>query len=218
MSNPKATAAGQPQEPAAGPPEEAGDVAAEVAVGAPEAKALEERVRELGREKVDLLAKLARAQADLSNLKRRTQQEAGDVLKFANQLFATEMLGGLDSMERALASIPEGLQGFTWIDGLAIVRAQIEAILRSQGVEPIKAMGEPFDPKYHDAVVSEAEAEAEYQVVVLEEFQRGYMMHGRVLRPALVRVGTAPTAGRPPAEAGSEPPHRHPGDETPSDG
>ena len=152
-----------------------------------------EHLARLEEAKVDLLNRLTRAQADLANLKRRTDQERDEIRLFANQLFAFEMLRVLDSLDRALASIPAQLQGFTWIDGLAIVRAQLWGVLSSQGIAPIEALGERFDPQYHDAASGESGADG---AVVLEEYQRGYTMRDRVLRPAIVRAGVRQAESR----------------------
>ncbi len=153
------------------------------------------RIQWLEDERVQHLGNLARARADLANLKRRTEQEIGEIRKFANQLFAAELLRVVDSLDRALGSIPESLTGFAWIDGLLITRAQVDALLKSQGIEPINATGAKFDPRYHEAVSSGDSPIGEEGVVVLEEYQRGYMIHDRVLRPSLVRAGSADTSG-----------------------
>jgi molecular chaperone GrpE len=151
-------------------------------------------IQQLEDERVQLLGKLARAQADLSNIKRRTEQEIGEVRKFANQIFAAELLRVVDSLDRALGSIPDSLTGFAWIDGLLITRAQVDALLKSQGIEPIDAKGEKFDPRYHEAVSSGESSVATEVAEVLEEYQRGYLIHDRVLRPSLVRAGSAETS------------------------
>ena len=105
------------------------------------------RIQELEDERTRLLGKLARAQADLSNLKRRTDQETGEVRKFANQIFAADLLRVIDSLDRALGAIPPSLTGFTWIDGVLITRAQMNAVLKSQGIEPINAVGAKVRPE-----------------------------------------------------------------------
>ena len=160
------------------------------------------RIRELEAERTRLLGKLARAQADLANLRRRTEQEIGEVRKFANQIFAAELLRVIDSLDRALGAIPESLTGFAWIDGIFITRAQVNAVLKSQGIEPINATGEKFNPRYHEAVSSGDSPPVGEDAVVLEEYQRGYMIHDRVLRPTLVRAGSAGTSKSPDVPGG----------------
>ena len=162
------------------------------------------RIRELEDERTRLLGKLARAQADLSNLKRRTEQETGEVRKFANQVFAADLLRVIDSLDRALGAVPPSLTGFTLIDGILITRAQMNAVLKSQGIEPINAVGGKFDPSYHEAVSSGDSPSVGQDAVVLEEYQRGYMIHDRVLRPTLVRAGSAETPKGPDVRAGGD--------------
>ncbi len=147
------------------------------------------RVEKLENERTDLMNRLTRSRADLSNLKRRSEQELQEFGKFANQLFATDVLRIVDSLDRALQAIPENIRGFTWIDGLLVFRAQINSLLKSQGVEEVKAMGEKFDPRYHEAVAQDGKSGS--AGVVQEVFQTGYTMHDRLLRPALVKVGPA---------------------------
>lgn len=177
-------------EDANGPP---GGEAAEAAHATHTESSPEDRVVELEEERVELLSRLARAQADHSNLKRRAAQEGEEVRKFANQIFAAEVVRVVDSLDRALGSIPESLAGFAWIDGLLIVRAQFDAVLKAQGIAPIEAVGEKFDPRYHEAVSSDDSDTAVDGAVVLEEYQRGYVIHDRVLRPTLVRAGSPET-------------------------
>ncbi len=148
-----------------------------------------DRVEELEDERTVLMNRLTRARADLSNLKRRSKQELEDFGKFANQLFAADVLRIIDSLDRALSAIPENIRGFTWIDGLLVFRAQIDSLLKAQGVEPVKALGEKFDPQYHQAVAQDGESGSDG--VVKEVFQTGYTIHDRLLRPALVNVGPA---------------------------
>lgn len=160
------------------------EIAGEATAGPDDAQA---RVEELETERTELMNRLTRARADLSNLKRRSEQELDEFRKFANQLFAADVLRIVDSLDRALNSVPENIRGFTWIDGLVIFRAQIDSLLKSQGVEAVKALGEKFDPRYHEAVAQDGDLGLDG--VIQEVFQAGYTMHDRLLRPALVKVG-----------------------------
>ena len=173
--------------------------AADDGEGAPEADSaasetdLRARVEELEDERVELMNRVTRTRADLSNMKRRSTQEIEDGRKFANQFFAGDLLRVIDSLDRALGAIPQNLHGFSWIDGILIFRAQIDSLLRAQGIERIEALGEEFDPRFHEAVAQDGDAGAEG--VVREVYQPGYMIHDRLLRPALVQVGPAEEAG-----------------------
>ena len=185
-------------------PETSNDRTADAMPGATEAKSDDaeaqpemDRIQDLEDERTRLLGKLARAQADLANLKRRAEQEIGEVRKFANQIFAADLLRVIDSLDRALGAIPESLTGFTWIDGILITRAQMNAVLKAQGIEPISAVGEKFDPRFHEAVSSGDSPTIGQEALVLEEYQTGYMIHDRVLRPTLVRAGSAESPNGP---------------------
>ena len=138
----------------------------------------------------DLLNRLTRTQADLANLKRRSTQEIADSARFANQAFARDLLSALDHLDRALAGVPPELSGFAFIEGLAMTRQHFHALLASYEVKPIDAVGQPFDPLRHQAVDTDGSEGASTVVTV---YQLGYTMLNRVVRPALVRVGTPET-------------------------
>jgi len=143
----------------------------------------EERVREL-------MDALARTRADFSNYRRRVEQEKEAQAKFANAMLIAELLPIVDNFERALETIPQELRFFSWLQGVDLIYQMVRAVLAKQGLTPIEAAGKPFDPNLHEAVLREGDSTD--QVIVLEEMQRGYMMFGRVLRPALVKVGPKP--------------------------
>jgi len=135
-----------------------------------------------------------RAAADLANFRKRTEQEKGDMQKLASMLLVQQLLPVLDNFDRALASIPGNLQMLTWIQGVMLIERHFRAILEQQGVAPIEAQGQPFNTYYHEAV-SERETEEVAPGTVLQEYQKGYTMHGTVIRPALVEVAKKPEAG-----------------------
>lgn len=131
------------------------------------------------------LANWQRAQADYINLKRRTEQEKGEASRFSNTMLLINLLPVVDDLERALASLPTRLAGLSWVEGIRLIYRKLVAVLEGQGLSVIKATGEPFDPKVHEAVLySEGE-----EGIILEEVQKGYMLQERVLRPSLVVVG-----------------------------
>ena len=131
------------------------------------------------------MANWQRSQADFINYKRRTEQERGDIVRLANENLIFNLLPVLDDMERALDNISDKLAGFTWVDGIVIISRKLKAILESNGVSEIKAAGKQFDPALHEAVVHVEGEEGK----VTEVLQKGYMFNGRVLRPAMVKVG-----------------------------
>lgn len=131
------------------------------------------------------LANWQRAQADLENYRKRAEQERSETVKFGTTTLILDLLPVLDDLERALASVPDGLVGDEWVNGIELVYRKFRTVLEERGVSEIKALGGPFDPYYHEAVM---QGEGEEGMVV-EEFQKGYMVHDRVVRPARVKVG-----------------------------
>ena len=128
-----------------------------------------------------------RTAADFANYKRRTEQERSEASRFASSLLILNLLPILDDLERALSNVSKELAGLTWIDGIHLIYRKLYSVLEAQGLAPIDAIGHPFDPNFHEAVLRAPGEEGK----VLSELQRGYTLHGRVIRPALVSVGTS---------------------------
>jgi molecular chaperone GrpE len=142
----------------------------------------------LAEEKAKAEANLAgwqRAQADFINYKRRSEQEKEETAKFANSTLMLSLLPVLDDLERALASIPNRLASHAWVDGIKLIERKLQASLEAQGLSQVKAQGEPFDPNLHEAVRHGKGKEG----MVIEEIQKGYKLHDRVIRPTMVVVG-----------------------------
>ena len=133
----------------------------------------------------DYLAGWQRTQADFQNYRRRVEDEKGEMVKFANSLLILNLLPVLDDLERALDNVSEKLAGLTWVDGIRLIQRKLQAILEGHGVTEVKALGQPFDPNLHQAVLYGDGEEG----MVTEELQKGYMLHDRVLRPTMVKVG-----------------------------
>lgn len=131
------------------------------------------------------LANWQRAQADFINYKRRSEQEKEEISKFANSALMLNLLSFLDDLERAFASIPPNLDKLSWVDGIRLIERKLQASLEAQGLSPIKAVGEPFDPHLHEAIRQEKGKEG----IVIEEAQKGYKLHDRIIRPSRVVVG-----------------------------
>src|SRR5256714_8013710 len=134
----------------------------------------------------DYFAKWQRAAADLANIRRRREQERQEYMKQANAMLIAELLPVLDSFDRALASMPPDLRELTWIDGIVLVERQLCMVLERAGLRPIEAEGKPFDPTEHEALLHEESDKPEDTVI--GELQKGYKLHDRVLRPAMVKV------------------------------
>jgi molecular chaperone GrpE len=131
------------------------------------------------------LAGWQRAQADFINYKRRSEQERAEMAQFANSVLVLSLLPVLDDFERAFIAIPPRLEKMSWVDGIKLVERKLWASLEAQGLSPIKALGEPFDPNLHEAVRQDKGKEG----IVIEEVQKGYRLHDRVIRPTMVVVG-----------------------------
>lgn len=138
------------------------------------------------------LAGWQRAQADFANYKRRSEQEKEEVVKYGNAALVRNILPVLDDFERAVNSLPDDLKSHSWIDGIKLIERKLRTTLESQGLTPIKAVGEPFDPRFHDAVRQEKGPEG----IVVAEAVKGYKFLDRVIRPSQVAVGMGePAAG-----------------------
>ena len=164
----------------------------------PEA-ATEGAEQEAGEPKVESSAELEEAKArhlrlaaDFENYKKRVRQEQLETIQYAAATLAERLLPVLDDAQRALEHAPEGADE-GWLRGVRLTFQHLEEALASVGVQVIESVGEPFDPKHHEAMGSEESAEHPEDTVVAE-LRRGYRMHDRVLRPALVKVSRRPAA------------------------
>jgi molecular chaperone GrpE len=126
-----------------------------------------------------------RSEADLSNYKKRAEQERGEFAQFANTTFILTLLPILDDLERAFNTIPHELEQLTWVEGIRLIWRKLWVTLEAQGISVINTIGEKFDPAVHEAVHQGEGEEGE----ILEELQKGYKLRDRLIRPALVVVG-----------------------------
>ena len=167
------------------------------AIKTPSRLELAERIETLERELSETRARAEehlynwqRSAADFSNYKRRTDEERQTANRFSNAVLIGKLLGVLDDFDRALESVPEDAQD-PWIEGVRLVERKLRTVLESEGVTPIEAVGTPFDPNLHEAMVHEPTDEYPDNHVI-GEVQRGYRLHDRVIRPSLVRVANNP--------------------------
>ncbi len=128
-----------------------------------------------------------RAAADLANYRKRMERESSEITRAANADLIRRLLPILDDFDRAFQTIPADLRDLTWVDGIMLIARKMQAVLESEGLKPIEAMGKPFDPHLHEAVVHE-ETDKYEDGLVIGELQKGYMLNDRVLRPTLVKV------------------------------
>ncbi len=167
------------------------------AVKTPSRVELAERIEALERELTETRARAEehlynwqRSAADFANYKRRTDDERSMAGQFSTAMLIGKLLAVLDDFDRALESVPADAHD-SWIEGVQLVERKLRNVLESEGVTPIDALGQPFDPNLHEAVAHEQTTEQPDNQVI-GEVQRGYRLHDRVLRPSLVRVANNP--------------------------
>lgn len=128
-----------------------------------------------------------RAQAEFANARKRLEKQRAEAYVNSTANLAARLLPVLDDFERALENVPPEIAGSSWLEGIGLVQRKLAAILESFNVTPIDAVGQPFDPNYHEALSQEASDELESGHVT-RELQKGYKIGDRVLRPSLVYV------------------------------
>jgi len=147
---------------------------------------LEEALAEEKKRAEEYLASWQRSQADFINYKRRSEQERLEFNSYANANLCNNILPVVDDLERALAAIPEEYSKTKWVEGVRLVERKFKTILEGQGVKPICALGMAFDPNLHEAIKHEKGKEG----MVIAEYQKGYMLNDKLLRPSRVGVGS----------------------------
>lgn len=151
-------------------------------------KALAEAQAEISRMKDQLL----RTAAEFENYKKRTRREMEETRAYAAEKLLLQMIPVLDNFDRALSvvqNVPEGAQSF--VNGVKMVADQFRNSLEQQGAKRYVSVGQPFDPSRHEAV-SERETSEQRPGTVVEEYQSGYTLADRVIRPAMVVVAKKP--------------------------
>jgi len=165
---------------------EAGETLGEgTAADSPEA--LREAVAAKSREVERLQDRLVRLQAEFENFKKRMAREKTEYLKYAHEALVLEFLPILDNLERAIASARAEAGSTPLLEGIEMIARLFRTVLEKAGVRPMEVLGQPFDPAYHQAV-EQVESSHGVVSVVVGEVQRGYLIEGRVLRPAMVKV------------------------------
>ena len=129
---------------------------------------------------------LLRALADFDNYKKRTAVEREQFVQFANETLIKELLPVIDNFSRAMAAAEKVNAGEEMNKGLALIKKQLEDVLKKHGAEEIEALGKPFDPNFHEAILQQEDDGPEG--IVIEEALKGYALRGRVIRPAMVIV------------------------------
>ena len=142
-------------------------------------------VEKLKKELEEEKNKFLRALADFDNFRKRMAAEREEIIAFANETFITALLPIIDNFERALKKENQGsLEELT--KGIALIKRQLEDTFEKLGVKVIESVGQPFDPILHHAIMTRESDNPENTVI--EEMQKGYTMHGKVIRPAMVII------------------------------
>jgi molecular chaperone GrpE len=163
-------------------PEEA---ASEAAAMQEEIEALKGQVEKLTGDLQEKKDRLLRLQADFDNFRRRSAKEREEISAVVTQNFCKDMLPLLDNFERAMAAETKDVEAFQ--KGVEMIFTQFQEVLKKNGLEQIEAVGQKFDPNFHQAVMRVEDPEREDDTVA-QELQKGYMVKGRVIRPSMVQV------------------------------
>jgi molecular chaperone GrpE len=130
-------------------------------------------------------------QADFENFKRLKAKEREDTLKYGNEVLIKELLPVIDNLERALGHAAQTEEARSITEGVELTLNQFLKVLEKAGVTAVEAVGKRFDPTVHEAFFQEERQDAEPDTV-LSEYQKGYLLNGRLLRPAVVVIAKQP--------------------------
>jgi len=144
----------------------------------------------------ELNDKYLRLAAEFDNYKRLAQRDQRDLIRFGNEQLLKELLPVVDNLERAIKASREGGSSDVLIQGVDLTLKQLAGALTKFHVLPVETIGRPFDPATHQAVTSVASQKVP-ELHVVDEFQRGYRLHDRILRAAMVSVSAGQAGGAP---------------------
>ena len=170
----------------------ADDKSREIAVVSDPVKELEKRCETAEQESRQHYERLLRVSADFENFKKRSFREADDFRKYANELLLMELLTVVDNLERAIQSTSnEQNAAGCLVEGVDMTLKALLKIFEKFSVKPIESVGKPFDPNYHQAMMQEP-SDLYPESTIVREFQKGYLLHDRLLRPSMVVVSKGP--------------------------
>jgi molecular chaperone GrpE len=131
-----------------------------------------------------------RERADFLNYKKEEMEKIGSLVKYANEELILKILPILDNIYLAETHVPEELKSNGWIEGFTQIKNQLCDFLQKEGIEPIEVLGKPFDPNLMEAIGETESARSDLAQAgdVAEEVQRGYTLHGKLIRPARVKI------------------------------
>ncbi len=163
----------------------------EAAAASPDLEDLQAQLAQKTKEAQENYDRYLRLAAEMENLKKRREREKADLLLFSNENLIKELLPVVDNLELALAHGREQDAPPALLEGLELVQQGFLKALERFGVTPITSLGEAFDPAFHNAVQEVENPEAK-DCSVTQELQKGYLLHKRLLRPAMVVVARNP--------------------------
>lgn len=150
---------------------------------------LKEKVKELEDQCADIKDQMLRHQAELENYKKRLIREKEDAVLFANTKLISDLLEFMDNLERAISAAKSGGDIKSLTEGITLVQSQLLTTLdKNWGLKAIETVGKDFNPDEHEACMAVVDESLKTETV-LEEFQTGYKLHDRVIRPAKVKIG-----------------------------
>ncbi|MGQ9502921.1 MAG: nucleotide exchange factor GrpE [Anaerolineae bacterium] len=175
-------------QPDSGETEEAGSVAVPAeTLAAVDVAALQAELEKAQAQAAEYLEGWQRARAEFANYRRRVEVEREDIRCRSNEALLLKLLPIVDDFERALQVLPAELADHPWVEGVRMILNKFHAFLESENVIPVSAVGQMFDPQWHEAMMQEETTEHP-DGTIIEELRKGYRLGDRVLRPALVKV------------------------------
>ncbi len=154
-------------------------------------KDLIKKLEALENEKNEASDRLLRTMAEFDNYKKRVAREKGDILKYGNEKFAVDLLSVMDNFERSLEQAKTAQEIEPVIEGIEMILKQFVSTLEKFHIKSFESKGEPFDPEKHEAMAQQEHDDYEEDTVI-EEYQKGYLLKERLLRPARVIVSKSP--------------------------
>jgi molecular chaperone GrpE len=148
---------------------------------------LQKQLADLQKQKDDYLAGWQRARADFLNYKKEEIERVKGFIDYATEEMILKILPWLDNFYLAEKNLPEALKNDEYVKGLLQIKTQFESFLKEQGINQIEALGQKFDPEFHE-VVGELEDQTRESGTVIEETQKGYLINGQLLRPTKVII------------------------------
>jgi len=163
------------------------DETSDETIGIPAPDSLEAQLEQAQADAADYRDKWMRGQAEFSNARKRMVKQQSETYAHATADTVKKMLPVWDDLARALDNMPAELEGNAWIEGIGMAQRKFVTTLENMNITPIEAVGQPFDPLFHEAIMEEASDEYE-SGTVSKELQSGYRLGEQVIRPSLVYV------------------------------